>query len=174
MSKRINSMMASRVGLAVFVTVTVAIVAGGVSYASIPDSSGVIHGCYKARGAASPLSVINTSIHPKCPNGYTALKWDASPPGIGVGTGVATPGSNGGETCTLGEVSLIAQQGRYLPTNYMIAKGQTLMIGSYTALFTLLGTSYGGNGTSTLKLPTLQSLAPDHMTYAICAYGVFP
>ncbi len=174
MSKGIKFMTVSRVGLAVVVAITAAIVVGGVSYASIPDSSGVIHGCYKVRGAASPLSVLNTSIHPKCPNGDTALRWDTSPPGIGVATGVATPASNGGATCTLGEVSLFAQQGRYLPINYMIAKGQTLMISSYTALFALLGTSYGGNGTSTFKLPTLQSLAPDHMTYAICAYGIFP
>lgn len=174
MSKRMNSAAASRIGLAVLAAVTTAIVVSGVSSASIPDSTGVIHGCYKAAGASYPLSVINNSIHPSCPSGYKALEWDASPTGIGVGTGVATPAGGAGETCNMGEISLFAQHGAYLPTSYLIAKGQTLMISSYTALFALLGTSYGGNGTSTFKLPSLQALAPDHMTYAICAFGVFP
>jgi microcystin-dependent protein len=93
---------------------------------------------------------------------------------MGVGTGVATAGTSGGATCTLGEVSLFAQHGAYLPTSYMIAKGQTLTISLWTSLFTVLGTTYGGNGSSTFKLPKLQSLAPDHMTYAICVFGVFP
>jgi microcystin-dependent protein len=38
----------------------------------------------------------------------------------------------------------------------------------------LLGTTYGGNGTSTFALPDLRGLAPDNMTYSICDLGIFP
>jgi len=174
MSRTMKTVVASRVGLAAMVAVTAAVVVGGVSYASIPDSSGVIHGCYKAQGATAPLSVINTSVHPNCPTGYKALKWDASPPGIGVGTGAASAGAASGAQCTLGEVALFAQHGAYLPNNCVIANGQLQSIAANTSLFDLLGTRYGGNGSTTFALPKLQSLAPDHMTYAICAFGVFP
>jgi hypothetical protein len=174
MSKWTRSAMAVRIGVATLTAAAVAVVVSGVSSASIPDSNGVIHGCYKAQGASSPLSVLNTATHPSCPSGYTAIHWDAAPPSIGVGTGVAAPGTTGGATCDMGEVSLFAQHGATLPTSFLIAKGQSLKIASYTALFALLGTTYGGNGTSTFKLPSLQGLAPDHMTYAICIYGIYP
>jgi hypothetical protein len=174
MSKTMNALVASRAGLAVMIAVAAAVVVGGVSYASVPDSNGVVHGCYKAQGASYPLSVINSSTHPNCPTGYKALKWDASPPGIGVGTGAATAGAASGSGCTLGEVSLFAQHGAYLPLNYVIASGELVSIKSYPTLFKLLGTTYGGDGKGTFALPKVQALAPDHMTYAICVSGVAP
>jgi microcystin-dependent protein len=42
----------------------------------------------------------------------------------------------------------------------MLCNGQTLAISSYAALFTLLGTTFGGNGTSTFQLPDLQGRVP--------------
>jgi hypothetical protein len=174
MSRTMKSVVATRAALAAMIAVTCAVVVGGVSAASVPDANGVIHGCYKAQGSASALSVINTSVHPNCPAGYAALKWDARPPGIGVGTGAASPSTSGGAQCTMGEVTLFAQHGAYLPNNYEIAKGQMLPIMNNEPLFTLLRTEYGGNGTSTFALPNLQSLAPNHLTYAICVTGIFP
>jgi microcystin-dependent protein len=47
--------------------------------------------------------------------------------------------------------------GNYAPKNYLMCNGQTLPINQYQALFALLGTTYGGNGTSTFGLPNLQS-----------------
>ena len=41
------------------------------------------------------------------------------------------------------------------PTNFAFCQGQLLSIPSNTALFSLLGTYYGGNGTSNFGLPTL-------------------
>lgn len=52
--------------------------------------------------------------------------------------------------------------------------GQLLSISANTALFALIGTTYGGTGTSTVALPDLRGLAPDHMTYSICTTGVLP
>ncbi len=174
MSMRVRGATLSRVAFAAVVAAATAFAISGVSSASIPDSTGQIHGCYKAGGAASALSVINTALHASCPSGDTALRWDASPPGIGVATGTATAGTTPGAQCTIGEIGLFAQHGAYLPTSYLAANGQALKIASWSPLFALIGTTYGGNGTTTFDLPSLERLAPDHMTYAICVSGVFP
>ena len=58
--------------------------------------------------------------------------------------------------------------------NGIPANGQTLPINQFTALFSLLGTTYGGNGTTTFQLPNLGSAAPNGMTYSICVNGVYP
>ncbi|MDB5712190.1 MAG: microcystin-dependent protein [Sphingomonas bacterium] len=43
----------------------------------------------------------------------------------------------------------------FAPRNYMLASGQLLPIAQYTALFSILGTTYGGNGTTNFALPNL-------------------
>ena len=50
----------------------------------------------------------------------------------------------------------------FAPTGWQLCNGQILPISQYTALFALLGTTYGGNGTSTFQLPNLQSRVPVH------------
>lgn len=46
--------------------------------------------------------------------------------------------------------------GNFAPKNWAYCAGQTISIASNTALFSLLGTTYGGNGTTTFMLPNLQ------------------
>lgn len=48
------------------------------------------------------------------------------------------------------------------PRNWAMCDGQTMTISQNTALFSLLGTTYGGNGQSTFALPNLQGRAPMH------------
>lgn len=48
----------------------------------------------------------------------------------------------------------------FAPRNYMFASGQLLPIAQYTALFSILGTTYGGNGTSNFQLPNLNGCMP--------------
>jgi microcystin-dependent protein len=50
--------------------------------------------------------------------------------------------------------------GNYAPKNYLMCNGQLLPINQYQALFALLGTTYGGNGTTNFGLPNLQSSIP--------------
>jgi microcystin-dependent protein len=50
--------------------------------------------------------------------------------------------------------------GNFAPKNYALCNGQTLSIQQNQALFSLLGTTYGGNGTNTFALPNLQSSLP--------------
>lgn len=55
----------------------------------------------------------------------------------------------------LGEVRLFASN--FAPRNWEYCNGQTIAINSNTALFSLIGTKYGGNGVSTFMLPNTQS-----------------
>jgi len=48
----------------------------------------------------------------------------------------------------------------FAPRNWALCNGQILSISQNTALFSLLGTMYGGNGQTTFALPNLQSRVP--------------
>ena len=50
----------------------------------------------------------------------------------------------------------------FAPQGYALCAGQLLAISTNTALFSLLGTTYGGNGTSTFALPDLRGRAAMH------------
>jgi microcystin-dependent protein len=48
----------------------------------------------------------------------------------------------------------------FAPRGWAMCQGQILPISQYTALFSLIGTYYGGNGTSNFALPDLRSRVP--------------
>jgi microcystin-dependent protein len=48
----------------------------------------------------------------------------------------------------------------YAPTGWAVCAGQTLPINQNQALFSLLGTTYGGNGIQTFQLPDLRGRTP--------------
>src|SRR5882724_1861884 len=50
--------------------------------------------------------------------------------------------------------------GNFAPAGWALCDGQLLPISQNTALFSLLGTTYGGDGKSTFALPNLQGSAP--------------
>jgi microcystin-dependent protein len=50
----------------------------------------------------------------------------------------------------------------FAPTGWALADGQLLPISQNTALFSLLGTTYGGDGKSTFALPNMQGNAAMH------------
>jgi microcystin-dependent protein len=50
----------------------------------------------------------------------------------------------------------------FAPKGWAFCDGQLLPISQNTALFSLLGTTYGGDGKSTFALPNLQGCAPMH------------
>lgn len=50
----------------------------------------------------------------------------------------------------------------FAPKGWAFCDGQILPISSNTALFSLLGTTYGGDGKSTFALPNLQGMVPIH------------
>ncbi|HEY1939550.1 MAG TPA: tail fiber protein [Candidatus Angelobacter sp.] len=50
--------------------------------------------------------------------------------------------------------------GNFAPKGWALCNGQLMSISQNTALFSLLGTTYGGDGKSTFALPNLQGSAP--------------
>lgn len=60
----------------------------------------------------------------------------------------------------LGQISMFG--GNYAPRGFAMCNGQLLPIAQNAALFSLLGTTYGGNGQTTFALPNLQSCLPVH------------
>lgn len=54
----------------------------------------------------------------------------------------------------------------FAPKGWMMCNGQTLPINQYQALFALLGTTYGGNGSTNFNLPNLQARTPIHFAPA--------
>jgi microcystin-dependent protein len=51
----------------------------------------------------------------------------------------------------------------FAPNGYAMCNGQLLSISQNAAMFSLMGTFYGGDGTSTFALPNLQGRVPIHM-----------
>jgi microcystin-dependent protein len=60
----------------------------------------------------------------------------------------------------IGEIRMFA--GNFAPSGWALCSGQLIPISQNTALFSILGTTYGGNGTTTFALPDLQGRAPMH------------
>jgi microcystin-dependent protein len=58
----------------------------------------------------------------------------------------------------IGEIRMVGFN--FAPVDWALCQGQTLAISQYAALFALLGTTFGGNGTSTFQLPDLQGRVP--------------
>ncbi|MFN8012577.1 MAG: tail fiber protein [Holophagaceae bacterium] len=59
---------------------------------------------------------------------------------------------------TIGEIRLFA--GNFAPRTWAFCQGQILAISQNTALFSILGTTYGGNGQTTFGLPDLRGRVP--------------
>lgn len=58
----------------------------------------------------------------------------------------------------LGEIRLWSAA--KIPTDWAACNGQTLSVATYEALFSLLGTKYGGDGVNTFGVPNLQGALP--------------
>jgi len=61
----------------------------------------------------------------------------------------------------LSEIKIVSFN--FPPKGWALCNGQTLPINQNQALFSLLGTTYGGNGQTTFQLPNLRGQVPIHM-----------
>jgi microcystin-dependent protein len=76
----------------------------------------------------------------------------------------------------MGQISIFGFN--FAPINWALCQGQLVPISQYSAVFSLLGTSFGGNGTTNFGLPNLQGTvgvgqgsAPGGSTYNLGASG---
>merc|ERR550514_425467 len=58
----------------------------------------------------------------------------------------------------IGEIRMFA--GNFAPRSWHLCDGAMMQIAEHTALFSILGTSYGGDGRVTFKLPDLRGRSP--------------
>ncbi|MBR9920648.1 MAG: phage tail protein [Bacteroidetes bacterium] len=76
----------------------------------------------------------------------------------------------------VGEIKI--STGYYAPLNWEYCNGRTMPIDRNVALFSILGTMYGGDGTSNFNLPNETHLPPlpagSKAKYIICINGSFP
>lgn len=63
--------------------------------------------------------------------------------------------AQGGDTPVIGEIRMVSFN--FAPRGWALCNGQLLPINQNQALFSILGTTYGGNGSTTFALPNLQS-----------------
>ena len=71
----------------------------------------------------------------------------------------------------LGSILLLPYN--FAPQGTFFCDGRLLPIAQYTALFSLLGTTFGGDGRSTFALPKMTAPAAG-LHYVICWQGIFP
>ena len=63
----------------------------------------------------------------------------------------------------------------FIPKGWLPCEGQLLQIQQSTALFSLIGTKFGGDGRTTFALPDLRGFEPQPGTrYAIAITGLYP
>lgn len=126
-----------------------------------------------ATGAIGPTGATGTqgALGQTGAKGATGPTGPTGPAGTAglFGNGLGAAAGNGA-TCTLGEIILTAG----VVANGLPCNGQTLPIAQYSALFALLGTTYGGDGTTNFRLPDLRNVTPNGLTYSICTTGIFP
>lgn len=72
----------------------------------------------------------------------------------------------------LGEIYMFA--GNFAPVGWAFCDGQLLAISINTALFSLLGTTYGGDGIQTFALPDLRGRVPIHMGNSPLSGAFYP
>jgi hypothetical protein len=90
----------------------------------------------------------------------------------GLGPAAYSYGGMNVPACTIGD-SILSVNG-YGGGSAMPADGRMLPIDQYNAVFSIMGTTFGGDGSTNFALPDLRNLAPPGMYYSICTSGIFP
>jgi hypothetical protein len=91
--------------------------------------------------------------------------------GDGYANGGATPFIYDTNLCQIGDIVLSVNG---YGTGAMPADGRLLPISQYAPAFSVMGTYFGGNGTTNFALPDLRPFAPLGLQYSICVEGIFP
>ncbi len=82
--------------------------------------------------------------------------------------------ASGTESRTSYVSEIIIFAGNGAPSDWAVCDGSLKFISSYGDLYSLIGTTYGGNGETTFGLPDLSGSAPTDTNYIICLQGLYP
>jgi len=73
----------------------------------------------------------------------------------------------------LGEIELFAYN--FVPMGWLLCDGAILQVQQSSALFSLIGNKFGGNGSTTFALPNMTNDSPvEGMNYYMCISGLYP
>lgn len=73
----------------------------------------------------------------------------------------------------LGDIVLFPYN--FVPMDWLPCEGQVLQVTQNQALYSLIGTNFGGNGSTTFALPDLRNASPlPNMRYFIAISGIYP
>jgi len=142
-------------------------------------------------GSAGPAGATgaNGAPGPAGPAGPTGPQGPAGPAGaatvpanltaisgaLSTNGGVAALGSSffsfPTSNCVIGDVVLSANG---YGAGALPADGRLLPIASFAPAFSILGITFGGDGTTDFGLPDLRAFAPQGLQYSICVEGIFP
>lgn len=123
-----------------------------------------------AQGPQGPQGPQGTPGSAAIPANLATLSSDLSATGVAVlGSGYFH--SDGCASLNIGDVILSVNG---YGTGALPADGRLMPINGNTALFSLVGTTFGGDGTTDFALPDLRAFAPKGMQYSICNTGLFP
>jgi Phage Tail Collar Domain/Collagen triple helix repeat (20 copies) len=156
---------------------TIAFAPMALSPGRIVRNADLVDGLTGPQGPAGPAGPVGP-VGPMGPIGLTGATGavgpmgPAGPPGTQslFGTNTSLASAADGRECTLAEIILSAG----VLGNGVPAAGQLLPINQNQALFSLIGTLYGGNGQTNFAVPDLRAAAPNGLTYTICTQGIFP
>ncbi len=170
-----------------------------VAHASVPGPNGIITACYQQSTGA--LRVIDVQAGGSCRNNELQLTWaqtgPAGPQGPQGPVGPAGPQGPAGPADTTADAfvnlfggapntivsgcgpdsilgSIVLLPGGTVSKGTALANGQLLPIDQLQELFSLYGTTFGGDGRLTFALPDLRAVAPHGFAYAVCVTGIFP
>ena len=126
-------------------------------------------------GATGPTGATG----PKGPQGPQGLPGTVNPLPVNLtalSNGLGTSGYSGTDfvysaTNMLGDIILSVNA---YGTGALPADGRLLSINQNVALFSILGTRFGGDGISTFGLPDMRPFTPQGMQYSIVTSGIFP
>jgi microcystin-dependent protein len=89
------------------------------------------------------------------------------------GTAVSPKQAQAADMPYLGEITMYPYT--FAPRGWLKCEGQILSIQQNAALFSLLGTNFGGDGRTTFALPDLRGASPiPNVDYYISTQGAFP
>jgi hypothetical protein len=149
-----RALLSPRVCLAALIAAAVAVAAGGIAYASIPDANGVIHGCYNPKGAkgtnGTGLNIID-SASASCGKNMQPISWNQKGPTGGVGPtgakGTTGPTGPSGPTGATGPSNAYTNYN----TGILIGDTDTVTVASVTlppGSFTLSGSVRATNSST--------------------------
>lgn len=119
------------------------------------------------KGPQGPQGLPGTS---ELPQNLANLSAQLSPDGVAV-LGATYFHSDSCANLNIGDIILSVNG---YGTGAMPADGRILPINGNTAIFSLVGTTFGGDGTTDFALPDLRAFAPKGLQFSICVTGNFP